>query len=87
MTEAVALTLPADASWRLLGSAPEGKPVEVVLRSFDRAVLFAVGAGRAAPSAEPIEVAPGQGARLEGLHFFARPGPGSGPARILVRGV
>lgn len=87
MTEGVAHTLAPDASWRFLGSAPEGKPVEAILRSFDRTVLFATGAGPSAPESTPVAVAPGEGARLTGLHFFARPGPGEGPARIVVRGV
>src|SRR5207245_2728331 len=40
MTEGIALTLGPGAGWRHLGSTPEKAPVEVVLRSFDRPVLF-----------------------------------------------
>jgi hypothetical protein len=86
VAEARALTLDPSEAWRLVGRAPEGAPVEVVLRSFDRPVLFATGTGAAAPDGEPVVVTAGGGARLSGLHFFARPTPGEGPARILVRG-
>ena len=87
MAEGRSITLPPDAGWRLLGSTPEKSPVEVVLRAFDVPVLFATGRGPAAPDAAPTAVAPGEGARLSGLHFFAKPAtPGAG-GRILVRGV
>jgi hypothetical protein len=86
MAEGIALTLEPAGAWRRVGSAPEGKPVEFVLRSFDRPVLFAAGSSPAEPEGEPIVVAPGEGARLEGLHVFARPTPGEGQVRILVRG-
>jgi hypothetical protein len=87
VTEALALTLAPGTEWRHIGSAPEAKPIELVVRSFDRPVLFAAGTGSNRPDGEPVEVGAGQGARLEGMHFFARPTPGPGPARILVRGL
>jgi hypothetical protein len=86
VSEAVAMTLDPGAAWRRVASAPEEKPIEVILRSFDRPVLFATGSGGNAPDTEPVLVAPGEGARLEGRHFFARPTPGDAPSRVLVRG-
>lgn len=79
-------TLKPDEGWRCLGSTPEKAPVEVVLRSFDGTVEFATGAGRSAPDGAPVVVAAGTGARLSGLHFFAR-AAGGGPCRVVVRGV
>ncbi len=87
MTEAVAITLDAKDGWRHLGHAPEAEPIEVVLRSFDRTVLFATGQGRNAPDGEAVTVRPGEGARLTGLHFFARPAPPPASCRISVRGL
>jgi hypothetical protein len=87
MAEGVALTLPPGSGWRHLGSTPETEPVEVVLRSFDAPVLFATGRSPSRPDGDGVEVGPGSGARLSGLHFFAKPA-GEGPAcRIVVRGV
>ncbi len=87
MTEAVAITLEAKDGWRHLGHAPEAEPVEVVLRSFDRDVLFAAGSGPNAPDGAPVTVRAGEGARLTGLHFFAKPAPPPAACRILVRGL
>ena len=86
MTEGFTLTLKADSGWLHVGSTPETAPIDVVLRSFDRPVLFATGRGAAAPSDAPIEVAAGSGARLTGLHFFAKPARLGDACRILVRG-
>jgi hypothetical protein len=85
--EAVALTLGADEGWRHLGGTPEKDPVEVIVRSFDRPVLFATGRGPARPDAEPVTVEPQSGKRLTGFHFFVRPAPPGGACRILVRGL
>ena len=87
MTEGRALTLEAGEAWRHLGSTPEKAPVEVVLRSFDLPVLFATGRSPAAPSDAPLTVEAGGGARLVGLHFFARPAREGHACRILVRGI
>jgi hypothetical protein len=86
MSEGVAIRLPAEDRWSHLGGAPEAKPIEVILRSFDRPVLFATGAGKNAPDAEPVTVAAGEGARLTGMNFFAKPAPPPAPCRVLVRG-
>ena len=87
MTEAVAVTLPPEDAWRHLGSTPESEPVEVILRSFDRPVLFAVGKTPNRPDGEPTTVTPGEGARLSGLHFFAKPARPGESCRILIRGL
>ena len=87
MTEAFTLTLEPEEGWRLLGSTPEKSDVEVVLRSFDADVLFATGRSKDAPDAPPITIHAGEGGRLTGLHFFARPTAHGASRRILVRGV
>jgi hypothetical protein len=87
MAEGIALTLKPGDGWRHLGSTPETEPVEVVLRSFDAPVRFATGATARMPDSDPVVVAPGSGARLSGLHFFAMPAEAGGPCRVLVRGV
>jgi hypothetical protein len=85
--EAFTITLKPGDGWRHLGSTPEKSPVEVVLRAFDGDVAFATGATARTADSPPVTVASGGGARLSGLHFFAKvAGPG-GPVRILVRGV
>jgi hypothetical protein len=95
MTEARTLTLPPAADpasrrahdgWTFLGSTPEKTAVEVVLRSFDTNVEFATGASAAHPDGPPMVVRPGEGARLSGLFFFARPASPTARGRILVRG-
>ncbi|MBL9086272.1 MAG: hypothetical protein JNM10_03950 [Planctomycetia bacterium] len=97
MTEARTLTLapaPADApprrahdGWTFLGSTPEKTAVEVVLRAFDTDIEFATGTSAAHPDAPATRVRPGEGARLSGLFFFARPASATAKGRILVRGV
>ena len=87
MTEGKALTLGPTEGWRHLGSTPEAAPVEVVLRSFDRSVLFAIGKSPAAPTDAPVTVEAGGGARLTGLHFFAKPAREGAACRILIRGL
>lgn len=85
--EAFAVTLEAGSDWRHLGHTPEKEAVEVILRSFDRPVLFATGATAARPDSEPVEVPPLSGRRLKGLHFFAKPALPDGACRVLVRGI
>lgn len=87
MSEAWTITLAPDSGWRFLGSTPEKTAVEVVLRSFDGDVLFATGAGKEKPDGTPMTVKAGEGGRLEGLHFFAKPTQTTQPCRILVRGI
>lgn len=85
--EAFAITLKPDEGWHHLGSTPEKAPVEVVLRAFDGAVAFATGSTARTADGPPVTVAAGEGARLSGLHFFAKPAGPGGPCRIVVRGV
>jgi hypothetical protein len=84
--EAWTTTLKPGDDWRHLGSTPEKAPVEVVLRALDSPVAYATGATDRRPDGEPLTVAAGEGARLTGLHFFAKPADG-GPCRIVVRGI
>ena len=84
----VALSLGASAGWNYLGgdgAAP--KSIEVVVRSFDQDVEFAVGVGADAPSDDPVRVPKGEGRRLSGRHFFVRPTALGSPCRITQRGL
>ena len=85
--EGIALTLKPGEGWKHLGSTPETEPVEVVLRSFDAPVRFATGKTPRMPDGDPVVVQPGSGARLSGLHFFAKPVRAGEPCRILVHGL
>jgi hypothetical protein len=84
----VALRLPGTRSWTWLGGDDGArKPREVVLRAFDRAVEFAVGSSREAPGGTPVLVPVGEGRRLAGTHFFARPVEAGASCRVSVRGI
>jgi len=85
--EAWTTTLAPDEGWRLLGSTPEKTPVEVILRAIDGPVEFAAGATSRMPDGKPVVVPPGEGARLSGLHFFARLAGAGAPSRVVVRGI
>jgi hypothetical protein len=86
--EQVALRLTILDGWTYLGGAPDAKkPVEVVIRSFDHAALAATGEGPNAPDTPPVEVRPGEGRRLAGRHFFARPASPDAPSLISYRGI
>jgi hypothetical protein len=87
--EQVALRLTRTDGWTLLGCDPEAKkPVEVVVRAFEHAVEVAVGETDRMPDAEPVSVPAGEGRRLTGRCFFARPtNPGLGPCLISYRGL
>lgn len=87
MTEGRTMTLSPGETWRYLGSTPEKDAVEVVVRSFDRDVLFATGSTASAPDGKPLTVRAGEGGRLSGLHFFVRPESTTTASRILVRGI
>jgi hypothetical protein len=86
--EQVALRIQPTGSWTYLGHAPDpAKPVEVVIRAFDGAALAATGTGPHQPDGTPIEVPEGEGRRLEGTHFFARPAGDGGPCLLSYRGI
>jgi hypothetical protein len=85
--EAWTTTLGGGDDWTRLGSTPEKGPVEVIVRAFDGPVLVATGATPARPDAAPVEVPPGEGRRVTGLHVFAKASPVCPSCRILVRGV
>ena len=84
--EQVALRLSGD-SWTYLGGDADAKqPLELVVRAFENGAMASVGEGPDAPSGEPVEVPVGEGRRLEGRHFFARPAQGNG-CLISYRGI
>ena len=86
--EQVAVRLQKTDGWTYLGGNPEAaKPVEVVIRAFEHDVLIATGGGANAPDSEPLNVPVGQGRRVEGRHFFARPAPPERPCLISYRGL
>jgi hypothetical protein len=86
--EQVALRLRKTDGWTYLGGKPEArKPLEVVLRSFERPVLAATGETEKGPDAEPVRIPPGEGRRLEGRHFFVRPAPPEAPCLVSYRGL
>ena len=84
----VALRLAGPTDWTYLGGDAEAKkPLEVVVRSFDRAVCFAVGEAQDAPEEPSVTVPAGEGRRLAGRHFFVRPLEAGASCRISYRGV
>jgi hypothetical protein len=86
--EQVALRLTKPDAWTLLGGDPEAKkPPEVVVRSFDGPIHVATGKTDRMPDTEPVLVPPGQGRRLTGRWFFARPAGAHGACRISYRGL
>jgi hypothetical protein len=85
--EQVALTLPPGSGWTYLGGDAEArKDIEVVLRAFDQDVEFVKGQDAETPGPDPVRVPVGEGRRLVGRHFFARP-TGQGACRITRRGL
>jgi hypothetical protein len=86
--EQVALRLQRTDGWTYLGGDAEAKkPLEVVVRAFEGAVLAATGSGPNAPDADPVTVPEGEGRRLVGRHFFVRPAGGDGSRLISYRGL
>ena len=85
--EQVARQLGAEDAWPYRGgNAKARKPLSVVVRAFDGDVLLATGETDAAPDGEGTRVPRGQGRRLEGRHFFARPASPVGPRLVTYRG-
>lgn len=84
----VALRLPGTPAWVHLGGKDDAKkPLEVVVRSFDRAVEFATGEDASEPTGDALRIPAGEGRRLAGKHFFARVVEAGDDCRITVRGV
>ena len=86
--EATSRRLPAGEGWTYLGGDGSAKePIDLVVRAFETSVLVAVGGNDRAPDGEPVLVPSGQGRRLCGQHFFARPAVASAPAVVTLRGL
>lgn len=85
--EQVAMRLAAGNEWNYLGGDDEAKkPLEVVIRAFERPVLCATGEDASGPTGEPVRCAPGQGIRLVGRHFYVQ-AEGGGRPLISHRGL
>ena len=86
--EATSRRLPVGEAWTYLGGQPDAKePIDLVVRAFEAPVLVAVGMNDRAPDSEPVLVPLGEGRRLCGSHFFARPLEALRPAIVTVRGL
>lgn len=86
--EATAVRLPSGERWSYLGGQAAAKePIDLVVRAFEAAVLAAVGDQERGPDSEPILIPAGQGRRLCGFHFFARPASAAGGALVSFRGI
>jgi hypothetical protein len=86
--EQVALRLRKTDGWTYLGGRADArKPLEVVLRAFEGSVLGATGEGEKAPDQEPVLIPEGEGRRLTGHHFFARPAPPASSCLLSYRGL
>jgi hypothetical protein len=86
--EQVAVRLTKTDEWTLLGGDPEAKkPAEIVVRSFGGAAHVATGKTDRTPDTEPILVPAGEGRRLAGRWFFARPAGDGGVRTISYRGL
>ena len=84
--EQVALRLIGD-SWTYLGGDADAKqPLELVVRAFDGAACMAIGEGPDGPTGDPVDVPEGEGRRLEGRHFYAKPATGNS-CLISYRGI
>jgi hypothetical protein len=85
--EAVAVRLAEGERWTyLVGPGASKDPLDLVVRAFDADVLVAIGDAERGPDGEPLRVPAGQGRRLCGWHFFARPADAARPARVTYRG-
>lgn len=86
--EAIAVRLPPGERWTYLcGESGAKKPADVVVRAFEHALLAAVGTGERGPDTEPVLVRPGEGRRLVGQHFFARPADPVQGSLVTYRGL
>jgi hypothetical protein len=86
--EQVALRIQKTDGWTYLGGDPDAKkPLEVVFRAFEGDVLAATGETGKEPASESVLVPAGEGRRLEGRHFFARPARPDRPVLMSYRGL
>ena len=86
--EARALRLSSSDHWTYLGGDTDSKDApECVLRAYDHPIEFATGATEREPDGEQTSVPRGEGRRLTGRHFFARPRSPAQSCRISVRGI
>jgi hypothetical protein len=86
--EATAMRLPSGERWSYLGGQAGAKePLDVVVRAFEAPVLAAVGDQERGPDSEPVLVPAGEGRRLCGWHFFARPASAASGALVTFRGI
>lgn len=86
--EATSRRLPAGERWTYLGGQADAKEAfDLVVRAFEAPVLVATGENDRAPDTEPVLVQRGEGRRLCGLHFFARPAVAGAPAVVTLRGL
>jgi hypothetical protein len=86
--EATLKRLPPSEAWCYLGGQTGPKePFDLVVRAFEGSVLVAVGENDRAPDTEPVLVPAGQGRRLCGWHFFARPARAGAGVVVSVRGL
>ena len=86
--EQIARRLDGVDTWTYLGGKAEAKkPLELVVRAFDGAVLAATGSTDDAPDGEEVLVPSGEGRRLVGSHFFVKSAPPVGSRLITYRGI
>ncbi len=86
--EQIAIRLTQNDTWTYLaGDSDAKKDLEVVVRAFDHDALARTGASQTAPDGEEVLVPVGQGRRLIGKHFFARPAGKHRRCLISYRGI
>ena len=86
--EQIAIRLTQRESWTYLaGDNDAKKDLEVVVRAFDRDAMARTGTSRNDPDGEEVLIPVGQGRRLIGKHFFAKPAGNHDRCLISYRGV
>lgn len=83
------MSLAGGREWTLLGGEDQPKkPLECIVRSYDRAIEAVASQQRGGPAADTpaVHVPRGEGRRLTGSYFFARPVESGPPCRVGVRG-
>lgn len=86
--EATVVRLSSGERWSYLcGQSGAKEPIDLVVRAFEGPALCAVGDAERGPDSEPILVPVGQGRRLCGFHFYARPADPTRSSLITYRGL